>query len=171
MRDSKKRPDRADVLKKVFTSPLYILITIITAIVYYGLFYYLILTGNKGVFLVTVPIYLVYALVVSASVLLALSIFAVAHSIRTKYAGAEGGLLSIVTAAFGDLIVGCSCYAPILSSVMYAIGFGTLQVGDMISFLGVYQAWFVVAFIAVNLIFIYYQLGRIIRIGSAERRR
>jgi hypothetical protein len=49
---------------------------------------------------------------------------------------------------------------------MYAIGFGTLQVSGAISFLGVYQAWFVVLFVAANLIFIYYQLGRITRIGG-----
>lgn len=162
---------RLDALKATFTSPFYIFITALAIIAYYELFYYVILTGNKGLFLVTVPIYLVYALVLSASVLLALSIFAVAHSIRAKYAGAEGSLLSIVTASLGDLVVGCSCYAPILSSVMYAVGFGTLAVGDAISFLGDYQTWFVVVFIVANLIFIYYQLGRITRIGKAERRR
>jgi hypothetical protein len=166
MRVAKAKLHKLEVLKKIFTSPFYILITIAAIVAYYELFQYLILSSNKGLFLVTVPLYLIYALVFSASVLLTTSVYAVHSSIRARYAGAEGGVLSVLSSSLGGLVVGCSCYAPILSSVMYAIGFGTLQVSGAISFLGVYQAWFVVLFVAANLIFIYYQLGRITRIGG-----
>ncbi len=166
-----KKLRRASVLKQIFTSPLYILITIAALVAYYELFTFLIVSSNEGIFFVTVPIYLIYALIFSASLLMSTSIYAVSQSIKAKYAGAEGGVLSVFTSSIGGLVVGCSCYAPIFSSLLYAVGFGTLQVSSAISFLGVYQTWFVAVFIAANLIFIYHQLGRITRIGGAHRRR
>ncbi|MDE1855114.1 MAG: hypothetical protein KGH57_02220 [Candidatus Micrarchaeota archaeon] len=170
MQARNKRLHKVDVLKKVFASPFYIFLAIAAVVAYYWLFYYLITVSNKGLFFVTVPMYLIYALILSASVLVTLSVYAVSNSLKTKYSGAEGGLLSVATSAFGGFIVGCNCYAPIFSSVLYAIGFGTLQVSSAISFLGAYQLWFVVLLIAANLIFIYYQLGRITRIGGPHRR-
>ncbi|MDE1874196.1 MAG: hypothetical protein KGI04_03710 [Candidatus Micrarchaeota archaeon] len=169
MRD--KKPRRLDVFKRIFTSPFYILVAIVAIVAYYALFSYLIISSNKGIFLVTAPIYLVYALILSAAVLLATSVYAVSVSIRARYAGAEGSALSIITSSFGGLIIGCNCYAPIFASMLYAIGFGSLQVSSAISFLGVYQVWLVALLVAANLIFIYYQLGRIMRIGSASRSR
>ncbi len=166
-----ERPHRIHVLKSVFSSPLYILITIVAAIAYYELFKYLVLISNKDVFFITAPVYLIYALILSAAVLMTTSIYAIAKSLRAKYAGAEGGILSIITSSLTGLVIGCSCYAPILASVMYAIGFGTLAVSDAISFVGDYQNWLLVLFIALNLIFIYYQLGRITRIGGVHKRK
>lgn len=171
MPKARKKLGRAKVFKQIFTSPLYILLTIVALIAYYWLFKFLIVSSNDGFFFITVPIYLIYALIISASLLLSTSVYAVSKSIKAKYAAAEGGALSILTSSVGGLIVGCSCYAPILSSMLYAIGFGTIQVSSAISFLGVYQAWFVVVIVAANLIFIYYQLGRITRIGDAHMRR
>jgi hypothetical protein len=165
------RMRRAEVLKKIFTSPFYLLVAITAVVAYYALFYYLIVLSNKGLFFVAVPMPLIYALVLSAAVLLTASIYAVSQSLKTRYAGAEGGVLSVATSAFGGFIVGCSCYAPILSSLLYAIGFGSLQVSSALSFLGAYQSWFVILLIAANLVFIYYQLGRITRIGGAHHRR
>lgn len=171
MSTSRKGLRRLEILKSVFTSPFYILLTIVGVVAYYELFHYLIASSNNGLFFVTVPMYLIYALILSASVLLATSVYAVIKSIKARYAGAEGGVLSLLTSSIGGLVVGCSCYAPIFSSILYAVGFGTIQVSSAISFLGVYQAWFVVIFIAANLTFIYYQLGRIIRIGGVHGRR
>ena len=165
-----KKPQRLHALEQIFTSPPYIVITIAALVAYYELFTFLIVSSNKGIFFITVPIYLIYALILSASLLMSTSIYALSQSIKAKYAGAEGGVLSVFSSSIGGLVVGCSCYAPIFSSLLYAVGFGTLQVSSAISFLGVYQAWFVVVFIAANLIFIYHQLGRITRIGGSHRR-
>ncbi|MCL5239632.1 MAG: hypothetical protein M1286_04160 [Candidatus Marsarchaeota archaeon] len=167
---SKKRDTRARAFAQIFASPFYIAVVVAAIAVYYELFHYLIVSSNDGIFLVTVPLYLIYALIFTASLLFATSVFAVGKSVKARYAGAEGGVLSAFTSSIGGLVVGCSCYAPIFSSVLYAIGFGTLQVSSAISFLGAYQSWFVVVFIAANLIFIYYQLGRIIRIGGMPKR-
>ncbi len=145
--------------------PLYLGLTALFIVLYYLFFYYTIVFSDRGLFLVTAPLYLVYLLVASAAVLLAVSVYAIARSIHAKYAGAEGSALSIATSALNGLIVGCNCYAPILSSALYALGFGTLGVSSAISFLGDYQAELLVAFIAVNLVFLYYQLGRISRIS------
>lgn len=166
-----RRESRSYVLKQIFTAPFYILLTIVEVIIYYGIFYYLILASNRGIFLVTVPMYFIYVLILSSSVLLTTSIYAVSKSIRARYTGAEGGILSMLTSSVGGLVAGCNCYAPIISSVMYALGFGTLGVSSAISFLGAYQAWLVGLFVSVNLIFIYYQLGRITHIGGSAARR
>ncbi len=165
------KKSKSSVFLDIFSSPFYIAVGIAAIAVYYELFHYMITSSNEGIFLVTVPLYMVYALILTAAVLLTTSIYAVGKSLRIKYAGAEGGILSIFTSSVGGLVVGCSCYAPIFSSVLYAVGFGTLQVSSAISFLGAYQEWFVVLFIAANLIFIYYQLGRIIRIGGLHKSR
>lgn len=159
------------MLRKVFTNPFYMLLTMVAFITYYEIFNYVILASNLGIFFVTIPIYMVYALILSGAVLIAISAHSIVSSVRAKYAGMEGGALSIITSSFGSLIVGCSCYAPILSSILYAMGFGVLQVGDTIAFLGDNQLSFVLVFIAANLIFIYYQLGRITRIGGVATRR
>ncbi len=158
---------RSAELKSVFSSPLYVGLTALFIVLYYLFFYYLILSSNKGIFLVTAPISLVYLLVVSSAVLLSVSVYAIAKSIHAKYAAAGGSALSIGTSALNGLIVGCNCYAPILASTLYALGFGTLGVSSAISFLGTYQAELLVVFIAVNLAFLYYQLGRLARIGKA----
>ena len=171
MQRREKKPRRLEILSTILTSPIYLALTLLGLLGYSEVFYYLILASNKGVFLVTVPIYLIYALTLSAALLLTTSIYAVSRSIHAKYAGAEGGALSILTSSAGSLVVGCSCYAPIISSALYAIGFGTIQVSGVISFLGVYQLWFVVAFVVLNLLFIYYQLGRITVIGGSPARR
>lgn len=158
---------RAGALKAVFGSPLYIGMAVLFTALYYLFFYYLIVFSDKGIFLVTVPIGLVYALVVSASVLLTVSVYAIGRSIHARYAGAEGSALSIATSALNGIIVGCNCYAPILSSALYALGFGTLGVSSAISFLGDFSTELLVVFIVVNLAFLYYQLGRISRISRS----
>ena len=170
MPNQRSKITKSKALKSIFTSPFYIFLTIAGVVAYYALFFYLIVISNEGLFLVTAPIYLVYALILTAAILLTTSIYAVGQSLKTKYAGAEGGILSIVTSAFGGFIVGCNCYAPIFSSLLYAVGFGSLQVSSAISFLGAYQSGFMILLVAVNLIFIYYQLARITRMGGPHRR-
>lgn len=166
MRSRQRKETKAELLGIIFTKPLYVITTLIALAVYYGVFYYLILASNKGVFLVTAPIYLIYLLIFSSALLFSVSVYSVEKALRTRYSGIEGGLLSVVTSAFGGLIVGCSCYAPIVSSILYAVGFGTLQVGTALSFLSGYQLELLLVFVALNVVFISYQLGRIIRIGK-----
>lgn len=167
---SRRETTRVGVLRAIFTSPVYVALTALFIVLYYAFFYYLILASDRGIFLVTAPIYLVYALVVSASLLLAASVYVISRSIHAKYAGAEGSALSVITSALNGLIVGCNCYAPILSSALYALGFGTLGVSSAISFLGAYQAELLLVFIAMNLAFLYYQLGRMVRINKSAAR-
>jgi len=159
---SGKSPGRLAAAKEVISSPVCIVVALLSVCAYYLLFFGAIEYGNKGVFILSVPIYLVYALIITASALLAVSAFAVLKSFHVRAATSEGAV-SVIASSCGCLIAGCGCYSPIIASALYAIGFGTIQVSGAISALASYQAWLILLFVLANLVLIYHQLGVIAR--------
>ncbi|VVB76814.1 Uncharacterised protein [uncultured archaeon] len=165
-----KKQSKIGVLRTVFTSPSYLAVAAASAVFYYFLFFYMIEYSNRGLFLLTVPIYLMYALIATGAVLLTVSAYAITRSIRMAPVGASGSVLSVFTSSFGCMVAGCGCYAPVLSSILYIIGFGSFQVSGAIALMGNYQVEFIALLIIINLAFIYYQTSRITRIGRLSRR-
>ena len=153
---------RIGAAKAVIASPACVLVALLLAVAYYLLFFGTVTYENKGMFLATVPGYLIGTLIFTGAALLAVSAFEVLRSFRIASATSSGAI-GVLTSSCGSLIAGCGCYSPILSSALYAVGFGTIQVSEVISTLADYQAWIIVIFAAVNLALIYYQLGRISR--------
>jgi hypothetical protein len=159
------RRGRLAAAKEVISSPACIAVAILAAFAYYLLFFSAIKYGSKGVFLLSVPDYLLYSLIGTASALLAVSAFAVLGSFRVRMAASED-VVSVLASSCGCLIAGCGCYSPIVASALYAVGLGTIQVSGVLSALADYQVWLVAIFALVNVALIYHQLGFIARMGS-----
>jgi hypothetical protein len=159
---------RTAVLKKIFSSPRYVIAALLAAAAYYCLFYYVMRYGT-GIAFSSVPPYFVYALIASSAILVSLSVYELAGLFQVVDAG-ETGAISVCTASFGSVIAGCGCYAPIISSLLYALGLGTIQVSGFIALMGDNQMWLISLLIIINLAFIYYQSGRIAR-GSKPSKR
>ncbi len=151
---------RVAVLKRLFVSPRYVIVAALAAAAYYFLFFYVVSYG-MGIAFVTSPVYLVYALIASSAVLAALGAYELGGLLLVPAGEAEA--LSVCTASFGFAIAGCGCYAPLVSSLLYMMGLGAIQVSGVIALLGNYQAWLISLLIIINLAFIYYQTGRISR--------
>ena len=149
---------RAVALKKVFTSPRYALFALVAAAAYYLLFFYIVNYGS-GLPFATAPVSLVYALIASSAVLVSLSAYVMMESLRVVTGGASGAV-GVCTASFGCMIAGCGCYAPAVSSLLYLMGLGAIQVSGIVALLGNYQAGLISLLIAINLALICYQSGR-----------
>jgi hypothetical protein len=162
--------DRANALKKIFAAPPFVMVAALAAAAYYLLFFYVMNYGLGVVLPNASSIYPVYALIASSAVLVSLGAYELSKSLGALSAG-ETEAVSVCTASFGFMIAGCGCYAPVVSSLLYLLGMGAVQVSGVISLLGDYQEWFIFLLIIINLAFIYYQSGRIARGARASRRR
>jgi hypothetical protein len=162
--------DRANALKKIFTAPLFVVVAALAAAAYYVLFFYVMNYGMGAVLPNATSVYPVYVLIASSAVLVSLGAYELAKSLGVVGAG-EAEAVSVCTASFGFMIAGCGCYAPVVSSLLYLMGMGAVQVSGVISLLGNYQEWLIFLLIIINLAFIYYQSGRIARRARASKRR
>lgn len=170
-RSSTKKPTaqsgkrgRLAAIKAVFSRPEHIGIAILGAIIYYLLFYFLITQSNHGVFLLTVPAYMIYLLVITSGILLSISIFSIRSLRRSKIKnGAPASFLSVAMPAAGGVIAGCSCEVPILGSILYPLGLNVFAVSGVISAIAVYGPALIAIFIVANLLSIYYLSGKIAR--------
>lgn len=102
-------------VKSVYLSR-YLALNIAVAVVYYLLFSFLIRYQNYGIFLVTVPLWLEYATIISSSILLTLSVYLIYHTKR-KLAELSTGSVSIVTIILSGVFGGCGCAAPLLAGL------------------------------------------------------
>ncbi len=161
MIQTKYKSKRISSAIAIFKKPAYTIIAISSAIAFFYLFRYLVSVNNDGLFLIFIPIYLIYALVATSGVLFSISIFTIAHSISMKRSGAVGGIEGILLPSIGGLIVGCGCSFPLLESILLFFGVGVFQAVGIISILNGYQYAIIAAMIALNIIAIYYYLGRL----------
>lgn len=148
-------------LEKIVTSPVFLIIFLVSCLVYYFVIEYIILSSSNGLFIVTVPTYLLYALVVTSALLLTISVYSIHLSFRYKINSLTEGAVSAVTVFFGSLVTSCGCSAPLLSVLLYSIGVNAIGVSGVISFLSYAQEPILIVMILINLIFIYYSLGKI----------
>ncbi|HVC58422.1 MAG TPA: hypothetical protein VND15_03030 [Candidatus Acidoferrales bacterium] len=158
----KSQTNKLGVLRMIYSSPAYVVVNIAAAAFYYFLFRYLLASQNYGIFLLNVPNYLIYALVISSSVLLTLGAYGIksAFESRSRAVGEQGA--SAATTIVGAVISGCaSCQAPFVGSLLYAFGFNTLTVSSILSGIGGSQELILAAFIVINLALIYYSTAKI----------
>ena len=159
---------RAHAFAVVFSRKLYIAIAAAGSLLFYYLFYYLVAAENYGAFILFIPVYLLYALVLTSGVLFAISVFTVANSIASRRLGVEGSIVGVLMPSIGGMVASCACAFPIMTSVLLFFGVNTLEAAGIISIVNSYQSWIMLAMIAANLAMIYYYLGRT---GAPQRRR
>ncbi len=143
----------------IYKNPKYLLVSIAVSILYYLLLEYLIKFQNKGIFLLNVPMYLIYTLSIVSAVLVTISIYFMRNTIKSKskHSGVSAGIITIL---FGGLINGCSCSAPILFSLV-SIGISTSSVIILTTFISNTAIYLFLAMILVDIIIIVYYLNKL----------
>ncbi len=160
-----KRPKRTPMsrisrLTSVLRKPIYLTVFAVTAIIYYMVFYYLIISSNYGIFLITIPTYMLYLLVITSALLLTVAVSSIHGHI--KYARAISGSVSgsIIMLA-GGTIASCACTVPIFISLLYVFG-GTVADVTLLNFyISTYQIYLMAILILLNLGIIYHYLGKV----------
>ncbi|EQD57942.1 conserved hypothetical protein, membrane [mine drainage metagenome] len=150
-----------EILKKIYSKPVYIAVNTAAAIAYYSLYTYLLSIQTHGV-LVDIglpPWYLVYLLVITSSVLLTIAVFSVKNS-RNNQAALSASFTGSATAAFGGVLGGCGCTSPLLFGILAPIGLGS-QYAIFDTFFVEYQVWLFAVFILINVGLAAYYLNRL----------
>lgn len=155
---------------RIFGHSAYVAIAAASSVLLFYLFRYLIAVNNHGIFLLLIPIYIVYALVVTSGILFSISLFAIAHSVASRRIGEIGGIEGIIIPSLGGLVASCGCAFPLLESIFLFFGINAFDAVGIISVVNAYQLWILIAMILVNLATIYYYLGKI-PIGPAKKSR
>ncbi len=164
----KLKSRRLVTASRIFSHYAYVAIAAISSAIFFYLFRYLIAINNHGIFLLLIPIYIVYALVLTSGVLFSISIFAIAHSVASRRIGEIGSIEGIIIPSIGGLVASCGCAFPLLESIFLFFGVNVFEAIGIISVINSYQLWILIAMILVNLATIYYYLGKI-PIGPAKK--
>ncbi|MCL4365515.1 MAG: hypothetical protein M1569_04115 [Candidatus Marsarchaeota archaeon] len=162
---------RINTAIRIFSHPLYILIAVLGSSAFFYIFHYLISRSNNGVFIIFTPIYLIYALVITSGILFSISVFAIIHSVASRRSGVSGGIASALLPAAGSLIASCGCSFSLLASILLFLGINTFEAAGIISFIGSYQAWIILAMISANILMIIYYLGKPFGLHQPLRKR
>ncbi|MCL4379020.1 MAG: hypothetical protein M1160_01695 [Candidatus Marsarchaeota archaeon] len=134
--------------------PQYIALNIAVAAVYYLIFTYLIRLQNYGVLLITVPKPLIYALVITASMMLTIGVFTLRNTSKGRL-GVKAGTAGAFATVFAGVISGCGCSAPLLYGIT-AFGLSIAEVSVANAFIVNYSIEIVSALIAINIVLIAY---------------
>ncbi len=145
-------------LKAIYKRPRYIALNLAFIAVYYYLFRYLVLLQNRGLFLVLgVPLYMIYAVVITSSVLMTIAIYTVFA--RRSPQNAYGGVLGSASAVVAGILSGCGCTAPlILGGFSLFVGVG--EATYLNNFLSDNAFAILLFFLFLNLLVIVYYLYR-----------
>lgn len=111
-------------LKDIY-KPKYIALNAAIAIAYYFVIRYLLTIQQDGIPITTVPVYLLYLLVVASSVTFTIAIYAILNT-RRNNARISATSVSAVTTLAGGILSGCGCQAAILFNVL-AVSIGAGQ--------------------------------------------
>ncbi len=156
---------------RIFRHPVYIAIAAISTIVFFYIFVYLISVNNHGIFLLLLPMYVVYLLVLTSGVLFSISLFAIAHSVASRRLGEIGGLEGLIIPSLGGLVASCGCAFPLLESIFLFFGVNAFEAVGIVSVINSYQLWILCAMVLINLATIYYYLGKIPMSPPKNRRK
>ncbi len=157
----KKAVSRIAVLLDIFRKPGYWAIFLISGILYYFVFY-LIAKANAGIFLVTVPMYLVLVLVASAALTLVVSIYGLFGAYRQmkKATCTISASASALIPAIGGIAASCGCESGLLMPFLLSLGFDAVQAFSFSRALAAYNMLVFAILIAINLFLVYFQLGK-----------
>jgi predicted small integral membrane protein len=152
----------AGTLRSIYT-PRYMAFNAVSALVYYLAITYINTLQERGLSLfLGMPVIEVYALAVTSSIVLTISVYSVWNTIRNNVK-VSGSLLSVATTALGSMFVGCGCSASFLFAGLVGIGFGAAGVFALTNTLAVYKVEFVALLIGINLFATIYYLNRLSR--------
>ncbi|MGC8676419.1 MAG: hypothetical protein ACP5T3_02810 [Candidatus Micrarchaeia archaeon] len=160
---AQRRSGRMAAFARILTKPAYAAVALAAATLYYLLFYFLI-KGSTDVFFITLPMYLIYALVATGALAFTIGMAGAVHAYKRRRASASSGIAcsvtSTITPLIGGVVASCGCESPVVFPFIIGLGFSSLQALAFVSLLAKYNTYIVLAMIAINLFLIYYQLGK-----------
>jgi hypothetical protein len=147
----------------LYSSWTTLLTNVVLFVGYYLFFYEVMSYSNLGLFLITIPYYLLVVLVFvsSCSATVALSFLRISRR-RKSIAGMAESSIGVAVGAF---VASCSCSLPLLAPVLYFIGLNAIEVSGVISFLASYQTDILGVIILINTVAIYYYLRLVSQSG------
>ncbi len=134
--------------------PAYIFINIVVAALYYLLFIFLIRYQNYGILIFGAPKSLLYALVITSSIMFTIGIYAMRRSFKRKTTASASAVGTIMT-LFAGVIAGCGCSAPLIYGIT-VFGLSIAEVSVLAAFITQYSAYIISVIIAVNILLILY---------------
>jgi len=159
----------AHVLVTIFRSPRYVALSVIGAVVYYLVFDYFVSLSNFGIVVFSAPVYLVYMLAITASLLLTITVYSVSLRLRRGLpSSSSAGLLASLSTIVGGSVVGCACQAPILYNLLYFFGLNAFEASGVVTPLVAFSMEINVALIVLNLVAVVWLLSKISMAGGAR---
>lgn len=134
--------------------PAYIALNVAVAVLYYILFVFLIRYQNYGILIIGVPKLLLYALIITSSVMFTIGIYAMKRSFKRKRAASASAVGTFMT-LFAGVIAGCGCSAPLIYSITL-FGLSIAEVSVLAAFITTYSAYIISAIAALNVLLILY---------------
>lgn len=161
---------RAQMLWMIFREPAYVVAAAIGFLANYAVLAYLILYSNKGVFLLLAPAYLLYPVMVTGGIMLAIAAYSFkVNSIKAASRASEG-FLGFALPALVSMIASCACSYPIFATLLIVMGVNILAVSDIVHAVSANQELIIAVVLAANIILIYYYLGAVARGCSITRK-
>lgn len=134
----------------------YLAIFVATLLVYDLFFHYMITTSDYGIFLVTVPLYLIYLLIVSAALLVTLGVYSASMiRYRSTKRGVSSGFYGTFSVLVGGISAGCACQAPILYGVLYFVGLNSLEASSFVTIFSSHEKSILEILILLNILLIF----------------
>jgi hypothetical protein len=152
---------RLGVIWSLLKSPTYLAIMTAGALLYFLIVYRLIIASNYGIFLVTVPIYLVYIMVASAGLLLSLAVFSIKTALVGRASSVSEGAFSAILPTVGGLVATCACSYSVLAALLAFFGINAFEISGIVSGIALYQLWLIVAIVIINLLMVFYYSGKV----------
>ncbi len=157
-------------IKEIYSDPKYVGLNVILFLAYYAGVYYLIKL-HGGIISLSGPmtLYLLYALLVTSSMMMTLAIYSFAKASSRKGAAKAGGI-GILTAAAGGFAVSCGCEIPAALSIA-AVGVSSAEFVVADNIITRYTPEIIAIAILVNLVFMAYYLNRLQNDGCKTKGR
>ncbi len=156
-------------LRGIYSNPTYVAANIIALVVYYFVFVYLIKIQEEGVFLVTIPPYLIYLLVITSSIVFTIGIYSIRNTRRNQAKELSTGV-GTATALVGGVIGGCGCVEPLLLNLSI-FGLNTSQTFALLDFVSGAQIWILWLMIVINSFVALYYLNKLSKPACEIRRK
>ena len=146
-----------DTLREIY-SPKYIGLTIALGIAYSVAFWYLAYIQGGNAVMLYIPIYLIFLLIASSSILTTIAIYSIKNT-RRNNAKASGPATSASTVLLGSGL--CGCTTTLLPTIALALGVSTPTVYAFSSFLKNYSIEIISMLIILNTVVLAYYLNKL----------
>ncbi|MCL5008066.1 MAG: hypothetical protein M1562_02350 [Candidatus Marsarchaeota archaeon] len=159
---------------ELYKRPNYIALNIVMLLVYYFVITSIIRYQNRGILLLNIPIWTLYLLVISSSMLTTISVFSFINA--RKASQSFGTPIGALTVLVGGVLEGCGCSTPLIFGLA-SFGISTSSLIYSVDLLSSLSKYIFLGIILINIAFIAYYIRGIDNyyckkmVGSSGRER